>query len=88
MSLIGTSWGENICKGPEASENRAYLGTLTKVKYSQVYMHVYSGVRVGHSRMNRDKARQQGGSGHRHVKKLRPYPGICTKLLKVVFLGE
>lgn len=89
-----------MCKGPEEVRTRHIWGSSQKL--SQYGCVCYSRVRVGYSRMTRDKAREEGPGHVRYVqesvslpqlkpcqyKEVGPYPGICTKLLKVAFSGD
>lgn len=68
-------------KDPEASESRAHLGILTKkLSTAKCVMRVPLEVRVGPSRMSRDRPERRKGQTSRHVHEAEPYSGVCTHL--------
>ena len=70
-----------MSKGPGVSESRAYLGILTKhLSMAKCVMCVPSEVRVGPSRMSRDRLERWEGQNSRHVDEPQPYSGVCTQL--------
>lgn len=74
-------------KGPEVSESRAYLGILTKnLSMAKCVMCVPSEVRVGPSRMSRDRLERREGQNSRHVvNEPQPYSGYVLICFKGVF---